>query len=81
MMTMTHTSSHFWTTIVMWSGVKQCECELQTEILQNVKQTSAPTSADCCDCAVGKNVISLLTHLLLSAPIYVLVIISYIYST
>ena len=31
--------------------------------------------------AMGLTVISLLTHLLLSAPIYVLVIISYIYST
>ncbi len=80
-MTMTYTSSHFWMTIVMWSEVKQCECELQTEILQNVKQISALTSVNCCDCAVEKNVISLLTHLLLSAPIYVLVIISYIYST
>ncbi len=81
MTTMTHTSSCFWTTIVMWSEVKQCECELQTEILQNVKQISALTSVNCCDCAVGKDVILLLTHLLLSASIYVLVIISYIYST
>ncbi len=65
----------------MWSGVKQCECKLQMEILQNVKQISTLTSVDCCDCAVGEDVISLLTHLLLSASIYVLVIISYIYST
>jgi len=81
MTTTTYISSHFQTTIVMWSEIKQCECELQTEILQNVKQISALTSVNCCDCAVEKNVILLLTHLLLSVSIYVLVIISYIYST
>ena len=81
MTTMIYTSSYFWMTIAMWSGVKQCECKLQMEILQNVKQISTPTSVDCCDYAVGEDVISLLTHLLLSASIYVLVIISYIYST
>ncbi len=51
------------------------------KILQNVKQISVFTSVNCCDCAVEKNVISLLIHLLLSVSIYVLVIISYIYST
>ncbi len=78
---MIYISSYFWMTIVMWSEIKQCECKLQTEILQNVKQISALTLVNYCDYAVGKNVILLLTHLLLSAPIYVLVIISYIYST
>ncbi len=76
-----YTFSHFWMTIVMWSRVKQCECKLQIKILQNVKQISVLTSVNCCDYAVKKNVISLLTHLLLSVSIYVLVIIFYIYST
>jgi len=35
--------------IVMWSEIKQCECELQTEILQNVKQISVLTSVNCCE--------------------------------
>ncbi len=51
------------------------------KILQNVKQISALTSVNCCDYVVEKNVISLLTYLLLSVSIYVLVIIFYIYST
>ncbi len=61
--------------------IRMMAVTLQTEILQNIKQISAFTSVNCCDCAVEKDVISLLTHLLLSTSIYVLVIISYIYST